>query len=105
MFQADLISSGDTVTIQMSGDLDALSAPSFHEILQQVATRSPKKLCLAMHGLSYISSAGVRGLVFARQKMGDDMEVVVEGANENVAETIRMTGLQHAITIRESFSA
>jgi anti-anti-sigma factor len=104
MFQADLTTTGDILTIQMSGDLDASSAPSFHEILQQAVSGSPKQLVLAMHNLTYISSAGVRGLVFARQKMGDDVEVIVEGANESVAETIRMTGMQHAITIRESFS-
>ncbi|MDF5752077.1 STAS domain-containing protein [Spongiactinospora sp. TRM90649] len=104
MFQADLTITDGTVVIQMSGDLDASSAPSFHEILQQAAAHAPKQLCLAMHNLSYISSAGVRGLVFARQKMGDDVEVIVEGANDNVAETIRMTGMEHAITIRASFS-
>jgi anti-anti-sigma factor len=105
MFQADLTISGTVITIQMSGELDASSAPGFHEILQQAATHSPKQLCLAIHNLSYISSAGVRGLVFARQKMGDDVEVIVDGANESVAETIRMTGIQHSITIRESFSS
>jgi anti-anti-sigma factor len=105
MFQADLTISGDSVIIRMSGDLDASSAPGFHEILQQAAGRSPKQLCLEMHNLTYISSAGIRGLVFARQKMGDEVEVVVEGANESVAETLRMTGMEHAVTIRETFTA
>ena len=104
MIQADLTITGDIITIQMSGELDASSAPNFHKILQQAATRSPKQLILAMSNLVYIASAGVRGLVFARQKMGDDVEVVVEGANESVADTIRMTGMEHAITIRETFS-
>ncbi|RBQ15266.1 anti-anti-sigma factor [Spongiactinospora rosea] len=104
MFQADLTINDGIVVIQLSGDLDASSAPSFHEILQQAAGHSPERLCLAMHNLKYISSAGVRGLVFARQKMGDDVEVIVEGANESVAETIRLTGMEHALTIRSSFS-
>jgi anti-anti-sigma factor len=105
MFQADLTISGDTVTIHLSGDLDASSAAGFYEILQQAAVHSPKQLCLAMHNLAYIASAGVRGLVFTRQKMGDDVEVIIEGANESVTETLRMAGMQHSITIRETFSA
>lgn len=105
MFQADMTSSGDVVIIHLSGDLDASSAPNFYAILQQAAAHSPRQLCLAMHKLAYIASAGVRGLVFARQKMSEDVEVIIEGANESVAETIRMAGMEHAITIRESFSA
>lgn len=104
MFQADLTITGDVVTIQMSGDLDASSAMNFYEILQRAAGHSPKRLSLAMHDLVYISSAGIRGLVFARQKMGDEVEMIVDGANESVTETLRMTGLHHSITIRETFS-
>jgi anti-anti-sigma factor len=100
-FNADILTGGRNVVIRLSGDLDATAAPGFYEILQQAATNRPRTLALTMHDLNYISSAGLRGLVFARQNMGDGVEIVVEGANETVTETIRMTGLDHAVVLRQ----
>ena len=46
-----------------------------------------------------MASAGLRSLVFARQKMGDDVRITVAGASEPVARTIRQAGFDRSVTL------
>jgi anti-anti-sigma factor len=49
-----------------------------------------------------MSSAGLRSLVFAHQKMPPGMEIVLIGARPEVAETIRLTGFDRSIVMQEA---
>jgi len=41
-------------------------------------------------------------LVFARQKMADGVALVLVGAGESVAETIRLTGFDQSVSFSET---
>ncbi|AZM60762.1 MULTISPECIES: anti-sigma factor antagonist [unclassified Streptomyces] len=86
-----------TAVIDLSGELDAATAPRFHETIDAAATAGAIELVIHARQLSYLSSAGLRSLVFARQKMGDDVRIAVVGAPEPVARTIRLAGFDHSI--------
>ncbi len=86
-------------TIRLSGELDATSAAKFNDLLIDAAANDLTQLVLLAADLSYMSSAGLRCLVFAHQKLPPKTEIVLVGAQPDVAETIRLTGFDRSITM------
>ena len=86
-------------TIFLAGELDASSAPAFRNEIEALATDSPKRLVLVMNDLTYMASAGLRVLIFARQKMAADTEIYCVGVPPNIYETLEMTGFHHSVTL------
>lgn len=104
-FNATLDSTSEpgSAIITLSGQLDAAAAPTFRERIEEAAQASPKRLVLRMEGLDYMASAGLRQLVFAKQKMGAGVTIHVVGAQPAVAETIELTGFQHSVVMQPEY--
>lgn len=92
----------DTVTIRLVGELDGRTAPEFNDLIVEAAKPGMRRLVLLMSELTYMSSAGLRCLVFAHQKMERGSEIVLVGTRQEVAETIRMTGFDQSVIMQES---
>jgi anti-anti-sigma factor len=101
-FDAKLQIEEGSATIRLSGELDASSAPKFNELVIDAAKYELSRLVLLAIELSYMSSAGLRCLVFAQQKLPRTTEIVLVGAQPDVAETIRLTGFDQSITMEEA---
>jgi anti-sigma B factor antagonist len=91
--------------INLAGELDASSAPQFRDEIEALAAQHPRRLALLMSGLEYMASAGLRVLVFARQKMGPGVDIYLVGAQMPVLETIEMTGFQYSVIIVDEYDA
>jgi anti-sigma B factor antagonist len=91
--------------IILIGELDAASAGYFRETIEQVAASSPKRLVLITDGLVYMASAGLRALVFAKQKMGTGVDIYLIGVQEPVRETLEMTGFLHSVILLDVYDA
>lgn len=102
-FDATLETTADAAIITLTGELDAAAAPTFRSAIERAAESHPSRLVLMMQGLNYMASAGLRALVFAKQKMGSGVELYVIGAQEAVAETIELTGFQHSVTMQSEY--
>lgn len=91
--------------ITLSGELDAAAAPAFRTDIEKAASAKVKAVALIMKDLEYMASAGLRALVFAKQKMGTQVDIYMIGLQENVLETITMTGFQNSVTFLDSYDA
>ncbi|MFI6470483.1 STAS domain-containing protein [Streptomyces sp. NPDC050516] len=98
-FSATLSVADDIATIVLTGELDASTAPRFHDLIDDAAGSGAGRLEIRAEQLGYLSSAGLRSLVFARQKMGDDVRIALVGAAEPVSRTIRLAGFDHSIEL------
>jgi anti-sigma B factor antagonist len=87
-------------TITLSGEADSVSAPRLVEMIDSLAEESLHRLVLDLSGLTFLSSAGLRCLVFAHQKLGRGVEIVIANAAEDVLQTIKLTGFDRSVTIR-----
>lgn len=96
-FTASLTRTEPDAVIALVGELDSSTAPTFRSAIEDAVATEPQRLLLEMSGLSYLSSAGLRCLVFARQKMGENVDIVLVGTRPAVRETIEMTGFQYSV--------
>lgn len=88
-------------TLTLSGDADSSAADRISESIDGLSGLPLHKLVLELSGLTYLSSAGLRCLVFAHQKLGRSVEIVIANASEEVAQTIRLTGFHTSVTMSQ----
>ena len=101
-FTATSSRNGGVTVITLTGELDSLTATVLRDEVARAAKGELDKLVLDMTELTYLSSAGLRGLVFARQKMADDVQIVLVGANDSVEQTIRLVGFHQSVVFSAS---
>ncbi len=102
-FNATTKINGETAIISISGELDAASAAAFRREIEQAAAAKPSKLILEMSQLEYMASAGLRVLIFAKQKMGENVDLYVVAAQEMVLETLEKTGFDQSVIVAERY--
>lgn len=102
-FDATLDMANGIAKITLTGELDASVAPQFQERIKEAADAHAQKLVLLLEGLSYMSSAGLRALVFAKQKMGAQVKIYLIGAQEQVVEPIKQTGFHYSVIMLDSY--
>lgn len=91
--------------ITLAGSLDASTASVFREAVEKAATATPQRLVLIMQDLEYMASAGLRILMFAKQKMGADTDIYMVGTQEMVKGTIEKTGFHQAVIMLDEYDA
>ena len=96
---------GGIAQIFLAGELDAGTAGQFKHEVEVMAAQEPSQLMLRMEELTFMASAGLRVLVFAKQKMGSNVEICVVGAHDAVLETITMTGFHYSVTLLDTFES
>ena len=94
---------GDVVKIALEGELDASVSQIFKEAVEKAAQQKPKRLVLLAGKLSFMASAGLRILIFAKQKMGADTEIYVIGAQGPVLSTLKMSGFDRSVYIKDVY--
>ena len=96
--------SPDEAIIKLSGELDAATAPQFRQAVEKAAEAKPKRLVFLMGELDFMASAGLRMLIFARQKMGPGVSLYVIGSHGPVLSTLTMSGFHHSVILQDTYT-
>ena len=89
--------------ITLVGRLDANTANMFKAEIEQVAASKPETLALFVEKLEYMAGAGIRMLVFTKQKLGANADIYVVAANEQIVNTLEMTGVDKSVIFVDEF--
>ena len=104
-FNATLEINNKTAKISLSGELDAKTADEFKTQIEAAAAQEPKHLVLFMENLEYMASAGLRVLIFAKQKMGTNVDIYVVKPQEMVLDTLEKTGFHHSVFVVDDYNS
>jgi anti-anti-sigma factor len=97
--------SGDEAHITITGELDGSSAPQLRDEIDEAAKETPKRLVLFVKDLEYIASAGIRVLVYAKQKIGTELDIYVVGAQHQIVDTLQKTGVDRSVYLVDTYDA
>ena len=89
---------GDELTLVLAGRLDTSTAPDLELELKSVLG-GLKSLVIDMEKLDYVSSAGLRVLLYAQKEMNRQGKMTVRHVNEMVMEVFDITGFTEILTI------
>ena len=95
----DVVQGDVHVTITLSGDVDTKTAPELLSQLTGLQLHALEQLRLDLQAVDFVSSAGLRAIVFAKQKMPHESALYLIGASEQIVDTITKTGLAQAVRI------
>ncbi|MCR4656000.1 MAG: STAS domain-containing protein [Lachnospiraceae bacterium] len=99
MFDFKVTENAGEVDVVLKGRLDATVAPQLHQEMAKMQGSDIKKVTFDVSELEYIASAGLRVIIFTKQKLGADTQIFMKGVNEDVMQVIEMTGCDNFVTI------
>lgn len=99
MFDFQVQNNAGDVDVTLKGRLDATVAPKLHEEMAKLQGSEVKKVTFHVKELAYIASAGLRVIIFSKQKLGRDTQIFMEDVNDDVRQVIEMTGCDNFVTI------
>ena len=90
---------GDKLTVSIEGSIDTNTAPVLMDFLE-TAMIPIAKLVLDFEKVDYISSAGLRVLLYAQKTMSIQGEMELVNVNEEIMEIFEITGFTSVITVQ-----
>jgi anti-anti-sigma factor len=92
-----------TAKISLTGLLDASAVGRLQEELEKATAQPVKRLVLLLQNLECVTSAGLRSLIFTKQKLGADVEIYVVGATELVLHFLKMGAFCEGVTVLDQY--
>lgn len=97
MFEFDVKNNDGEMEVKLKGRLDATVAPELHSELAKFQGQDIKKVTFDVGELEYIASAGLRVIIFSKQKLGADTQIFMKDVSEDVKSVIEMTGCDNFV--------
>ena len=87
---------GGTFTFILAGRLNTNTAPELEKEIEEIP--EVDELVFDLEKIDYLSSAGLRVLLFGKKKMGEK-EMVVRNSSEEIREIFDVTGFSDILNI------
>jgi anti-anti-sigma factor len=91
----------NTARIALTGQLDGSTAPALRETVDRILSGKPTQLVLQVENLSFMASAGLRILIFAKQKQ-PNLKIYLIRPQDTVIDTLKKTGFYEGVYILHS---
>ena len=88
-----LIQEGNETHVTISGKLDFAKAPQLLDALAGLKGKDISCIRFKCKDLTYISSSGIRAIIYAQQKISQNMTIKMEDVSEDVMEVLDMCGI------------
>lgn len=88
---------GSKLTIGIEGYLDAVTTPEFESVLED-NLEGVTELTLDLAKLEYLSSAGLRAVLYAQKVMNEQGTMTVVNASQDVLDIFVVTGFDGILT-------
>jgi anti-anti-sigma factor len=89
---------GGIVTLNITGELDAVSVPDLRPVLDDLISKGHKKIVIDLKGLRLIDSSGVGAIVYLfRRVRGFGGTVTVRGAADQPLAILRLLKLDQIL--------
>ena len=96
---ATLTTAGRTAVIAVEGDLNGSGDDDFVQRIEEAATLDLTELVLEMH-TQQLSAASIRAIVYARQQMADDVQLIITSPATGVLEALIAADLDDSVIVR-----
>lgn len=91
---------GDIATFQLTGRIDAATAPGVENAVNTAVNGGAKRVILDMSGVAYVSSAGLRAILLAARKAASAQGgMAVFGLQASVAKVFTVSGFGKIVPI------
>lgn len=91
---------GSVVVFNVAGRIDAASAPELDRALQTAIKEKKTQLVVDMTGTEFLSSAGLRALLSARQSLRDKRgDLRLSGLSEFINDGLKLVGFDKLFKI------
>lgn len=95
----------NTVKITLVGKVDSTNAGALGDQLRGLVGKQLTGVVFLAAGLDYIASAGLRAIVFAKQKLGAGVTVYLIAPKPDVLDVFKMTGFETYVTVQDTYEA
>ena len=89
---------GKKLIVKLDGRIDTNTAPALSEYFENELDHV-EELELDLEGVDYVSSAGLRAILFAQKKMDAQGKMVVSHVSKEIMETFELTCFTDILTI------
>ena len=89
----------DVTDITLVGRLDTTTAPDLEKELKELFEQGTSQLSLNFEQLDYISSAGLRVLLFAQKSLSENGKMTIRNVKPEIMEVFDITGFIDILTI------
>jgi anti-sigma B factor antagonist len=85
--------------IAVRGEIDMATAAQLRSVLDALMDEGASRIVLDCRGLEFLDSSGIGVLVAARQRLGEQGELVMESPPAHVRKVLDITGVAGHITV------
>ena len=90
-----------TLYVRLDYELSTANAASYQELLSDYCGQDIRKVVFDATDLVYISSSGIRVLLFAQNRLGNNPEIVFLNCAKEIFDTLELTGITNFFTFIE----
>ena len=98
-----MVTEGTVAKITLVDKIDTTNAPALADELKTLVGKNIERIVFLAKDLKYISSAGLRAIVFAKQKIGKNTNVYLVGAPKEILNVFKMTGFDSFVIVQETY--